>query len=90
MPRIVSKARQIRLSYQAKVGRPVTMEEVAEAAGITRTALNRIELGKTERIDFDTLMKLCQYYGVGVGDILEYDPNKREALTQVGFSTTPA
>lgn len=77
MARILTKARQLRLSYQAKIGRPVTIEEVADAAGISRPALNRIELGKTERMDFDTLMKLCAFYNVGVGDILEYDPNRK-------------
>ncbi len=71
MAKIVSKARQLRLNYQAKLGRPVTVEEVAAATGITRAALSRIERNKTERIDFDTLKKLCQFYGVGVGEVLE-------------------
>lgn len=74
MAKIVTKARQLRMNYHAKIGRAVTMEEVADAVGITRAALNRIELGQTERIDFETLVKLCHFYGVGVGDILEYDP----------------
>jgi putative transcriptional regulator len=75
MAKIISKARQARLNYQAKVGRTVTAREVAESIGITNAALSRIEQGKTERIDFDTLSKLCAYYGVGVGEIIEFDPN---------------
>ncbi len=70
MARVVSKARQLRLEYQVKVGRTVTIEEVAEATGIARAALNRIELNQTERIDFDTIRKLCQFYGVPVGELL--------------------
>ena len=75
MAKIISKARQARLNYQAKVGRTVTLREVAEIIGITNAALSRIEQGKTERIDFDTLSKLCNFYGVGVGDIIEFNPD---------------
>jgi putative transcriptional regulator len=50
----------------------VTLQEVADAVGIERAALNRLELNKTSRIDFDTLAKLCHFYKVGVGDVLEY------------------
>ncbi len=71
MVKLVLKARQLRLNYQAKIGRPVTVEEVAEAIGITRAALTRIERNQTERIDFDTVTKLCTFYDVGVGDLLE-------------------
>ena len=71
MAKLVSNARQLRLNYQAKIGRSVTVEEVAEATGITRAALSRIERNQTERIDFDTITKLCTFYGVGVGDLLE-------------------
>jgi putative transcriptional regulator len=78
--KIITKARQLRLKKQLELERPVSVQEVAEAAGIDRAALTRIELGKTTRIDFDTLKALCAYYGVGVGDILEYDPNGQRGL----------
>jgi putative transcriptional regulator len=77
MPKIVTKVRRLRLERQLRENRPITLQEVAAASGIERAALNKIELGKTSRIDFDTLTRLCAYYGVGVGDILEYDPNAR-------------
>lgn len=73
MARIVTKARQLRLNLSAKRGSVVTLQEVADATRIERAQLNRIELGKTSAIDFAILGKLCQFYGVGVGDILEYD-----------------
>ena len=87
MAKIISKARQLRLNHQAKMGRAVTLQEVADAIGIERAALNRIELGQTKKIEFDTLLKLCTYYGVAVGDVLEYDPNGIRALDQVGAAT---
>lgn len=78
MAKIVTKARRLRLEKQLEEGRPIPLQEVANATGIERAALNRIELGKTSRIDFETLMRLCAYYGVGVGEILEYDPNGQQ------------
>lgn len=75
MAKVKSKAYQARLNYQARVGRRVSLRDVEEATGITQAALSRIESGKTERIDFDTLAKLCAFYGVGVGELLEFDPD---------------
>lgn len=73
--KIVSRARQLRLNYEAKIERRVSVEEVAKAVGVDRKRLTQIELGRMKEIDTDTLAKLCNYYGVGVGDVLEYDPN---------------
>jgi len=73
--KVLSKARQVRLNYAARVGRSVPLSEVAEQAGIDRGALTRLEQGETERFDGEMLAKLCRFYGVGVGEILEYDPN---------------
>ena len=70
MARIVSRARQLRLDMAARLGRAVPLDEVAEATGIARPTINRIELNQTERIDFETLVKLCKFYGVPVGDLL--------------------
>jgi putative transcriptional regulator len=78
--KIVTKVRQLRLRKQLEEGRPIPLQEVANATGIERAALNRIELGRTTRIDFDTLTALCRYYRVGVGEILEYDPNGQRTL----------
>jgi len=75
MGKIVSRAFQLRLDYQGKLGRTVTLSEVAEKTSITRLTLRKIERGDTRGVDFDTLEKLCAFYGVGVGEILEYDPN---------------
>lgn len=72
MARIVSRARRLRLQLQLKEGRDIPVVEVAERAGVDRKSLTRLEEGKTERFDGELLEKLCAFYGVGVGDILEY------------------
>jgi putative transcriptional regulator len=78
MPRVVTKARQLRLNLSAQRGRQVTLEEVADQTGITIAALSRIENNRNERIDFDTIMKLCTFYGVPVGELLTIEENSEE------------
>ncbi len=76
MGRIVSKARQVRLDYQQRIGRSVSIQEVADAVGITRAALSNIEHGKTKQVEYETLRKLCEFYGVLVGDLLVYEDRR--------------
>lgn len=73
--KINSKVRQLRFKYQAEIGRKVPVQEVADALGVSRERLTQIELGTMKEIDTETLAKLCAFYKVGVGDVLEYDPN---------------
>jgi DNA-binding Xre family transcriptional regulator len=75
MARIVSKARLLRWQKEQTERRTVPIQEVAAAIGVHYNTLGKIERGKTEGIDFDTLAALCAYYGVSVGEILEFDPN---------------
>lgn len=76
MGKIVSKALQLRLEHQRKLGRTVTPSEVSKTTGINRLTLRKIERNGTRGVDFDTLERLCAFYGVGVGEILEYDPSQ--------------
>ena len=89
MSKIVSKARQLRLELQLKEGRRIPLVEVAERAGVNRKALTRLEEGKTERFDSDILEKLCAFYGVGIGSLLEYvgdTPQKNRRPAQLAFA----
>jgi DNA-binding Xre family transcriptional regulator len=63
------------------IGRRVPLVEVAEKTGIDRKTLARMEQDEEiERIDTGVLKKLCAFYGVGVGEVLEYDPNGQRGL----------
>lgn len=73
MGRIVLYAFQARLDFQKKLNRSVTQKEVADAIGITQATLRRIERNETSGIDFETLRKLCDYYGIKPGDIIKYE-----------------
>ncbi len=78
MARIVSRAREIRLQRQAQEQRPLTMLEVATQIGIDRKALSRLEANKTVRFDGEVLEKLCVFYGVGIGDMLQLVEDESE------------
>jgi transcriptional regulator with XRE-family HTH domain len=75
--KIVSKAKQVRLNYAAHLGRTVTLREVAEAVGITSANLSGIESGKIYP-SAATLAKICEFYRVGIADLLEYRRNNSE------------
>lgn len=89
MGKIVSKVRQLRLDYAQQLGRVVEQKEIADAVGVTEATLSRIERGVISRMDFDTMIKLCDFYGkalgrfVDVGDLLRYDPNNKRPFAQV-------
>lgn len=89
MAKIVSKAFQLRKQLELREGRRVPLVEVAEKAGVERKALARLEAGETERYDGDFLARLCVFYGVGVGDLLEFDPNGRLAPNLPPAIATP-
>jgi DNA-binding Xre family transcriptional regulator len=72
MGRIVGRFLQARLNYQSQLGRLVTIEEVAQFAGISRQAMSDIEKGKAFP-RMNTLAKLCELYRIQPGDLLVYE-----------------
>jgi DNA-binding Xre family transcriptional regulator len=72
MGRIVSRVRQARLNYAQRLGRDVSIAEVAEQVGITRAALRKIENGEVS-VSFPVLARLCAFYELQPGDLLGYE-----------------
>jgi putative transcriptional regulator len=90
MAKIKSKVFQLRKEYELKEGRRVPLIEVAEKTGIDRKTLARMEQDEEiERMDMGVLKRLCAFYGVGVGDILEYDPNGQRGLNLAPLAASP-
>jgi putative transcriptional regulator len=50
--------------------------DLSRATGIAYSAAYALYKGTTQRIEFDTLDRLCDHFGVGPGDILEYVPGE--------------
>jgi putative transcriptional regulator len=49
--------------------RGVNISDVSKATGISRNALSALYNNTGKGIQFDTLSTLCEYFGVGVGDL---------------------
>ena len=75
MARIVGRFQKARLDYQSRIGRPVTVEEIAEQVGISRQSMSDIENGRSLP-RYGTLAKLCKLYGVGPGELLVYEDRR--------------
>ena len=56
----------------------LTQQQLAEKLGVSNRSVSRWETGATMP-DFDLLMELAKYYGVGVGEILDGRPREEPA-----------
>jgi DNA-binding Xre family transcriptional regulator len=89
MGRIVSKVRQARLDYQQRLGRDVSVQEVATAIGITRAALSKIENDEMF-LSRPVLAKLCEFYKLQPGDLLKYEDRRAARIASRQTSTIRA
>lgn len=53
-----------------------TVTEIAKETNISRKTLYEIINGKTKRIDFTTITKLCKFFGCEVGELLVLETEK--------------
>ena len=83
MGKIVSKVRQARLDLAQRLGRDVSVQEVANAIGITRAALHKIESDETF-ISRPVLAKLCEFYKLQPGDVLTYEDRLARYVATAG------
>lgn len=58
--------------------RLLSIAEVAEASGISRSTLTAIYYRKTKSIQFETIEKLCDYLKLPMSELFEYEPNKSQ------------
>ena len=52
--------------------RRLKVADAVRATGVSKTTLHKIYNDQSSRIDFDTIDKLCEYLGVGVGELFEH------------------
>jgi transcriptional regulator with XRE-family HTH domain len=83
------RLRQLRLNLAAVRGREVTMKEVCEATGIALSTLSRIENNQVQSVEFATLIKLADFYGVNeIGELLSIDELRRALRTALAGHRT--
>ena len=87
MARIKYKARLLRFELQQKEGQNITISEVAEAVGMDRYRLSRIEMGNIKEVKPEELAAICAFYTERLGrfvdtnEVLGFDPaNNKRAL----------
>jgi len=58
------------------------VSDAVRATGISQSTLLRLYHEQTTRIDYETIDKLCDFFNIDVGELLEHVPNhKAEQLT---------
>jgi len=70
---IRSRLKRLRVDKEEAEGRKLTYKVISEETGLSEGVLVRL-MGSFDRVDVGTLDKLCHYFSVGVGDVLEYVP----------------
>ena len=79
--RITSRVRQARLDMAARLGRTVSIREVSRETGIAVSTLRRLEDDKAEGVDFATLTRLAEFYGVArIDDLFQMADEDRRTL----------
>lgn len=66
---------------RAKHGR-LSLRELSVRTGITAANLSKLDRSLTTRVDLGTLDKLCDFFKVSPGDLLEHVPNEVDAESQ--------
>ena len=57
--------------------RGMAQTELQAKSGLGYSTINALYHGKTERVEFGTLEAICEVLDCAVGDILEYQPEKK-------------
>ena len=73
---VKSKLKILIAQREVETGQKLTYERLASEVGLSKTTLNRLAEGKTDRVDFLTLEKLCRYFQCDIGDLLVYEADK--------------
>jgi DNA-binding Xre family transcriptional regulator len=86
------RVRRLRFEIQQKEERAISVQEVANAVGLDRVRLNKIELGSVREIKPREFEVLCSFYSSRLGrtintnDILAYEPNNKPASELAGLA----
>jgi len=65
----------------ARLGRTVSIREVSRETGIAVSTLRRLEDDKAEGVDFATLTRLAEFYGVArIDDLFQMADEDRRTL----------
>lgn len=70
------RLREMIIDREFKVGRRISLDEIAKETGIHRTTLSRIAGQRGYNTTTDNIDVLCRYFDCPVGSLMEYVPNE--------------
>lgn len=71
--RITSKTVRCRLPIlMASQRPPINQTRLADAIGLSRATINRLYHNQCDRVDFETMAILCEYFDCEIGDLFVY------------------
>ena len=80
LPALAFRILRIYVSLTLRAAREdagLTQAELAERVGVRQATISDLETGKSTRIDFDLLDRLCDVLGVEPGELLERDKKRK-------------
>lgn len=78
MAKIRNNFKILKAQKEQEVGRNITYEEISELTGISPNTLSSYATGSVGRYDESTVIRLCDYFGVTLPELLEYPPVMRQ------------
>jgi len=54
---------------------PLKQTEIAASAGVSQSVISTLSSGKSKRIDFETIDRLCGFFGCTPGDLFIREPD---------------
>jgi len=76
------KLKECMSKKQFKDDKRITMIVVAEATGIHRTTLSKIANIKQYKTSTDVLDRLCEYFDIEIGDLIEHVKEENPTETE--------
>ncbi|MBI5649743.1 MAG: helix-turn-helix transcriptional regulator [Chloroflexi bacterium] len=77
---VKSKLKILIAQREIATGEKITYESLAQEIGLSKNTLNRLAEGKTDRVDFLTLEKLCHFFHCDIADLLAYESADARAM----------
>jgi DNA-binding Xre family transcriptional regulator len=74
--KVNSKLALLVAEQRMKRGRAPGIRTIAAESGASVSTVQGLLNNTMKRVPLDDLAMLCKYFGVGVGDILEYTPDQ--------------
>lgn len=54
------------------------IQDVCDKTGLARNTVGNLYKDSVSRVDYNTMSKLCELFGCGVGELFEYVPDMSE------------